>query len=93
MVTLIDYMLRDSGQTLADAPQVAAMMKASMLSNQGFPLLQEAPLMIRESLVFPYGDGLSFETALLEKGKDAAFSGVFRRPPQECCPDISRQPR
>lgn len=83
MVTLVDYMLRDSGHTLADAPQVAAMMRTQMSSNKDFPLLQKAPLMIRESLVFPYGDGLAFEAALLQKGKETAFSGAFRRPPQD----------
>lgn len=83
MVTLVDYMLRDSGRTLADAPQVAAMMRSAMTSNSDYPLLQKAPLMIRESLVFPYGDGLTFEASLLQKGKDTAFSGAFRRPPQD----------
>jgi hypothetical protein len=82
MVTLVDLILRGTGHTLADAPQVASMMRSSMTGNSGFPLLEKAPLMIRESLVFPYGDGLAFEAALLEKGKDAAFSGAFRRPPQ-----------
>lgn len=82
MVTLVDYMLRGTGHTLADAPQVATMMRSSMTGNSGYPLLEKAPLMIRESLVFPYGDGLAFEAALLEKGKDIAFSGAFRRPPQ-----------
>ena len=82
MVTLVDFMLRGTGHTLADAPQVAGMMRSSMTGNSGFPLLEKAPLMIRESLVFPYGDGLAFEAALLEKGKDTAFSGAFRRPPQ-----------
>jgi len=82
MVTLVDFMLRGTGHTLADAPQVATMMRSSMTGNSGFPLLEKAPLMIRESLVFPYGDGLAFEAALLEKGKDTAFSGAFRRPPQ-----------
>jgi hypothetical protein len=83
MVTLVDYMLRDSGRTLADAPQVAAMMRSAMTSNSDYPLLEKAPLMIRESLVFPYGDGLTFEAALLQKGKDTAFTGAFRRPPQD----------
>ena len=83
MVTLVDYMLRDSGHTLAEAPKVADMMRKAMTSNDDFPLLQSAPLMIRESLVFPYGDGLSFEAALLQKSKDTAFSGAFRRPPQD----------
>jgi hypothetical protein len=83
MVTLVDYMLRDSGSSLAEAPQVAEMMRKAMTSNSEFPLLQKAPLMIRESLVFPYGDGLAFEAALLQKDKDTAFTGVFRRPPQD----------
>ena len=84
MVTLVDYMLRGSGHTLAEAPQVAEMMRSAMTSNSEFPLLQKAPLMIRESLVFPYGDGLTFEATLLNKnGKDAAFTGAFRRPPQD----------
>jgi hypothetical protein len=83
MVTLVDYMLRDSGRTLAEAPQVAEMMRKAMTSNSEFPLLQKAPLMIRESLVFPYGDGLTFEASLLQKDKETAFSGAFRRPPQD----------
>ena len=83
MVTLVDYMLRDTGHTLAESPKVAGMMRNAMTNNDDFPLLQRAPLMIRESLVFPYGDGLSFEAALLEKSKDTAFSGAFRRPPQD----------
>lgn len=84
MVTLVDFMLRASGHTVADSPQVVPMMKSAMTANTGFPLLEQAPLMIRESLVFPYGDGLSFEGGLLENGgKDFAFSGPFRRPPQD----------
>jgi hypothetical protein len=83
MVTLVDYMLRGSGTTLAEAPQVADAMRKAMTSSSDYPLLQKAPLMIRESLVFPYGDGLTFESALLQRSKDAAFSGAFRRPPQD----------
>jgi hypothetical protein len=84
MVTLVDFMLRASGHTVADSPQVVPMMKSAMTANSGFPLLEQAPLMIRESLVFPYGDGLSFEGGLLQNGgKDFAFSGPFRRPPQD----------
>lgn len=83
MVTLVDYMLRGSGTTLAESPQVAEMMRKAMTSSSDYPLLEKAPLMIRESLVFPYGDGLTFESALLQRGKDAAFSGAFRRPPQD----------
>ena len=83
MVTLVDYMLRGSGTTLAESPQVAEMMRKAMTSSSDYPLLEKAPLMIRESLVFPYGDGLTFESALLQRSKDTAFSGAFHRPPQD----------
>ena len=83
MVTLVDYMLRGSGTTLAESPQVAEMMRKAMTSSSDYPLLEKAPLMIRESLVFPYGEGLTFESALLQRGKDTAFSGAFHRPPQD----------
>lgn len=84
MVTLVDAMLKDSGRSVANAPQVVPLMRKAMESNGDFPLLQKAPLMIRESLVFPYGDGLSFEAALLQRGgKDLGFSGPFRHPPED----------
>jgi len=39
-------------------------------------------LMLQESLLFPYSEGLAFEYRLLLKaGRDAAFSGVLARPP------------
>ncbi len=84
MVTLVDYMMRESGHTIADTPQVVAGMCAAMSKNSEFPQLERSPLMIRESLVFPYCGGLTFEGGLLQKGgKEMAFSGPFRRPPQD----------
>jgi hypothetical protein len=46
-----------------------------------YPVFTQAPLYIRESLVFPYAEGLSFQDAVFRKlGKDA-FTEVFVRPP------------
>ena len=44
--------------------------------------MARAPLLLQESLLFPYSDGLSFEQAILVKaGKEAAFAGVLANPP------------
>jgi hypothetical protein len=84
MVTLVDYMMRESGQTVANVPQVVAGMCAAMSKNSEFPQLERSPLMIRESLVFPYCGGLTFEGGLLQNGgKEMAFAGPFHRPPQD----------
>jgi hypothetical protein len=44
--------------------------------------MARAPLLLQESLLFPYSEGLSFEEAILVKaGKEAAFAGVLANPP------------
>jgi hypothetical protein len=48
----------------------------------GSPVLARAPLLLQESLLFPYSDGLGFEQVVLTKaGKEAAFAGVLANPP------------
>jgi hypothetical protein len=45
-------------------------------------VMARAPLLLSESLLFPYKDGLSFEQDVwMDKGKQAAFAGVLDRPP------------
>ena len=66
MAVLVDYFLKPSGRTVADAPQVVDAMRAQMGTDDGSsPTLTCAPIMLRESLMFPYRDGLGFIQALL----------------------------
>jgi len=83
MVTLIDYMLAPTGQTLSTAPQVADALKEGMLTGTSDSVeFRRAPIFLREALTFPYRYGLDFETALLAKGgKEKAFAGAFADPP------------
>jgi len=82
MVTFIDYSLKATGRTLADAPELADKLKDSVADTNGSPVLARAPLLLQQSLLFPYGDGLAFEQAVLVKaGKEAAFGGVLANPP------------
>jgi hypothetical protein len=82
MVTFIDYTLRPSGRTLADAPELAGKLKESVSDSSGSPVLARAPLLLQKSLLFPYSEGLSFEQAVLLKGgRDAAFAGTLANPP------------
>ena len=83
MAVFIDYTLKPSGRTLADAaPEMMSRLKDLATDTTGSPVLARAPLLLQESLLFPYSDGLTFEHAVLVKGgKEAAFAGVLTNPP------------
>jgi hypothetical protein len=82
MAVFVDYTLRPTGKTLADSPEIADKMKDQVADTSGSPVMARAPLLLQESLLFPYSDGLSFEQAILIKaGKEAAFAGVLANPP------------
>jgi hypothetical protein len=82
MVVYVDYSLRSTGKTLADAPEMGDKLRDMTNDTSGSPVLARAPLLLQESLLFPYGDGLSFEQSVLVKGgREAAFAGVLAHPP------------
>jgi len=82
MAVFVDYGLQSSGKTIADAPDMGDKLKELTNDTSGSPILARAPLLLQQSLLFPYADGLDFEYKLLRKsGRDAAFAGVLARPP------------
>ena len=70
------------GQSLRTDPGLVKMMAnmgESGLSQ--YPELTNAPVYIRESLLFPYSRGFVFNAQVIEKLGNSGFSQVFRRPP------------
>ena len=51
-------------------------------SGDDFPVFTQAPLYIRESLTFPYTEGMRFQDAVYRQLGPAAFERVFRDPPR-----------
>jgi len=49
--------------------------------NGKFPVFDQAPLYIRENLIFPYSAGERFQDAVYDQQQQMALSGVFRDPP------------
>jgi len=83
MAVLIDYLLAPMGRSMKDSPQVVDMMRAGMDKDDSAPLLASAPLLLRESLIFPYRDGLGFVQAVLNNGGvDKAYTDLLLKPPQ-----------
>ena len=67
----------------AEVPEgvLQLMTKSIETSAEQYPVFSKAPLYIRESLVFPYSDGMLFQDAIYRKRERMAFSEVFQHPP------------
>lgn len=79
---MLDYELRPLGKSLVQNPEVIEVLRQQMSSTASSPLMARAPLLLSESLLFPYRDGLGFEQDLwMDRGRTAAFAGALDRPP------------
>lgn len=82
MAVFIDYALQSTGKTLLTAPEMVARMKQAMTDNADSPVMARAPLLLQQSLIFPYREGLDFITTVLRaKGNAGAYAGTLDEPP------------
>jgi hypothetical protein len=76
------YISRKGGGPAEVPDAILDLMAHSVENNPSqYPVLFHAPPYIRESLIFPYADGLVFQNALFKKMGRASFAEVFRHPP------------
>ena len=54
MAVFVDYSLQPSGKTLANSPEISGQLKDSVADTSGSPMMARAPLLLQESLLFPY---------------------------------------
>lgn len=79
---MAEYLTERTGQSLKDSPVLLKLMsRATEVASGQYPVFDRAPLYLRETLLFPYTQGMLFQHALVEKLDKAAFTEVFRRPP------------
>lgn len=77
-----EVMARRVGQSLASVDSLQEQVDRMAESAGGqYPEFDKSPLYIRETLLFPYGQGMLFQHAVYKKLGQAAFAEVFRRPP------------
>ena len=81
---MIAYTLKQAGQnpTPTDAA-LNAVVDSSSASSTEFPVLREAPLYIRQSLLFPYAEGTRFFDAVYKRLGRQAFMAVFTDAPMD----------
>ena len=79
---MMDNILKPMGKSLVGDPEIVDFIKRQMAGSENSPVLARAPLLLSESLLFPYRDGLSFEQDVwMDRGQAAAFAGALDRPP------------
>jgi hypothetical protein len=79
---MMDYILKPMGKSLVKDPEVMELVRQHMSGSEDSPVLARAPLLLSESLLFPYREGLSFEQDVwMDQGQAAAFAGTLDRPP------------
>ncbi|MDR3752106.1 MAG: hypothetical protein P4K94_11545 [Terracidiphilus sp.] len=79
---MMDYVLKPMGKSLVKDPEVIDVLKQKMSGSEDTPVLARAPLLLSESMLFPYREGLSFEQDVwMDQGQAAAFAGALDRPP------------
>ena len=70
-------------RSVTDFPKFVDLMLSQMDKEKGDSLLDNAPLLLREELIFPYSRGMKFIAQLLIKGgKQLAFTKVIERMPR-----------
>ncbi len=78
---MIDYVLKPAGKSLIKDPEVLDFWKSQMTGSDS-PVMSRAPLLLSESLLFPYREGTSFEQDIwMDEGRTPAFAGALDHPP------------
>ena len=78
---MMDYILKPAGKSLVKDPEVMDLVKQQMTGDDS-PVMARAPILLSESMLFPYREGVSFEQDIwMDQGKAEAFSGALDHPP------------
>ena len=81
---MLEYVLSKQGRSLTDLPVIPPeRLQAFAERFTNSQTTQSVPLMLREEMVFPYIYGFTFvHQVLLKGGREQAYSGLFKRPPE-----------
>jgi hypothetical protein len=79
MAAMMDYLMLGTGRSIKDIPDFDPSMLMGDLGTA--PALQKAPPFIKDSLMFPYMNGLTFSATILRPTGWSGLSRLFEKPP------------
>jgi len=79
----LEYALAPAGRSITDSPDLVESMESEMANGTAeSPTFKSAPIVMRESLTFPYSWGAEFVIKLMANGgRNQAFAAVLANPP------------
>jgi len=79
MAAMVEYLLQGSGRSLQDLPDIDP---ANLIGDMAdTPQLKKAPVFLKDALMFPYLDGLTFSAAVLKPSGWEGLARIFTTPP------------
>ncbi len=79
---MLEYLLEGQGKEVRDLPEAQELVRAGMLGQlEPDTVFGQAPRYLREVLIFPYLDGVSFTQRFLARHGWKTFDTVFKNPP------------
>lgn len=73
---------RNGGKAEVSQEMIEKLTDNSSAGGTDFPVFSKEPLYLRESLVFPYDEGMKFQDAVYKKLGQKSFDEIFNRPPR-----------
>jgi transcriptional regulator of met regulon len=73
---------RNGGKAEVSQEMIEKLTDNSGAGGADFPVFSKEPLYLRESLVFPYDEGMKFQDAVYKKLGRQSFDALFNRPPR-----------
>jgi hypothetical protein len=73
---------RNGGKAEVSKEMIEKLTDNSGAGGTDFPVFSKEPLYLRESLVFPYDEGMKFQDAVYHKLGAKSFDEIFNRPPR-----------
>ncbi len=73
---------RNGGKAEVSQEMIEKLTDNSGAGGTDFPVFSKEPLYLRESLVFPYDEGMKFQDAVYKRLGKKSFDELFNRPPR-----------
>jgi hypothetical protein len=79
MVAMVEFLLQGTGRSLKDLPDIDPSLLIGDMAET--PMLKKAPAFLKDALVFPYLDGMTFSAAVLKPTGWSGLAAIFAKPP------------
>lgn len=79
MAAMLEYLLQGSGRSLQDLPDINPALLVGDMADT--PLMKKAPPFLKDALIFPYLEGLTFSAAVLKPTGWEGLTHIFAKPP------------